>query len=213
MSDTGLLPSPFQTGTFGPAIVPALGAFSIQTETSEHVGAREALLDRAMGAGRKRKSSEAIRRGRRPAEGLAFSAVSATGELLGTLRLWHVSAGARDGKPVPALLLGPLAVSPEAQGLGLGGALMRHAIVEATRLGHGAILLVGDPEYYERFGFSAGETGGLAMPGPFEARRLLALELSPGAITGARGRIVGTGARIGEMGQRRFSSDGFAVAA
>ena len=87
MSDTGLLPSPFQTGTFGPAIVPALGAFSIQTETSEHIGAREALLDRAMGAGRKRKSSEAIRRGRRPAEGLAFSAVSATGELLGTLRL------------------------------------------------------------------------------------------------------------------------------
>ncbi|MEE2949989.1 MAG: N-acetyltransferase [Pseudomonadota bacterium] len=213
MSDTGLLASQITSDVLSQAIVPALAAFSIQAETAEHVGAREALLDRAMGKSRKRKSSEAIRRGRRPAEGLAFSAVSVSGELLGTLRLWHVAAGTKDGKPVLALLLGPLAVSPEAQGLGLGGALMRHAIDAASRLGHGVILLVGDPEYYERFGFSACETGGLAMPGPFEPRRLLALELNLGAIAGACGRIVGTGARIGEMGHRRFSSDGFAVAA
>lgn len=53
---------------------------------------------------------------------------------------------------------------------------MQHAIAEAKRLGHGAILLVGDPEYYSRFGFYFAEkTGELAMPGPFEKRRFLAL--------------------------------------
>ncbi len=79
---------------------------------------------------------------------------------------------------------------------GIGGALMRHAIDEARRLGHGAILLVGDPEYYARFGFSAGKTGALAMPGPFEKRRLLALELVDGWLDGAKGVIAPVGRRI-----------------
>ncbi len=45
---------------------------------------------------------------------------------------------------------------------------MRAAIGEATRRGHGAILLVGDAPYYERFGFFADKTQHLMMPGPFE---------------------------------------------
>ncbi len=59
----------------------------------------------------------------------------------------------------PALLLGPLAVAPDHKGAGIGSALMRHAIEEAKRLEHGAILLVGDAPYYARFGFSAEKTG------------------------------------------------------
>ena len=165
----------------------------LATETAAHVPAREALLDAAMGPGRTRKSSEAIRAGRLPAEGLAFAAVRPDGSLAGTVRLWHVSAGTKDGAPVPALLLGPLAVSPESQGTGLGSLMMRHAIAEAARLGHGAIILVGDPEYYVRFGFSAEKTGALAMPGPYEQRRLVALELFKAALDGAAGVIAPTG--------------------
>lgn len=172
---------------------PAPAVFAIVAETEAHVPQREALLDSAMGPGRTRKSSETIRRGRLPAEGLAFAAIAPDGTLLGTLRLWHISAGERDGFPVPALLLGPLAIEPSAQGLGLGGALMRHAIAAAGDLGHGAIVLVGDPEYYVRFGFSALATGALAMPGPFEQRRLLALELVRNALEGASGSITPSG--------------------
>ena len=62
-------------------------AFTISVEAVEHAVAREALLDRAMGEGRRRKSSEKLRRGRLPAEGLAFSAVGADGSLAGTVRL------------------------------------------------------------------------------------------------------------------------------
>ncbi|WP_245514688.1 GNAT family N-acetyltransferase [Jiella endophytica] len=175
------------------AFANAVPFIAIVEEAATHVSAREALLDAAMGPGRTRKSSEAIRAGRLPAEGLAFSAVRPDGSLAGTVRLWNISAGTRNGRDVPALLLGPLAVSPESQGTGLGGLLMRQAIAEAARLGHGAIILVGDPEYYARFGFTAARTARLAMPGPFEQRRLLALELVEGALDGAKGVVAPTG--------------------
>ena len=83
-------------------------ALSILSETAADISAREALLDRAMGLGRKRKSSEALRRGRRPSEGLAFVAKDTGGRVVGTVRLWDV----RVGEGVSALLLGPLAVDP-----------------------------------------------------------------------------------------------------
>lgn len=151
---------------------------------------REALLDRAYGPIRFKKPSQKIRAGRYPAEGLAIVA-SHRGRIVGTVRLWNVSAGGK-----PALLLGPLAVHPDYRKRGLGAGLMSHAIERAMALGHAAILLVGDAEYYGRFGFSAAATGDLRMPGPFEQRRLLALEIAPDALKGARGIITGTGHRI-----------------
>lgn len=166
------------------------GAFVIVAETAGDVAAREALLDRAMGLGRRKKSSEKLRRGRRPSEGLAFVARDASGVVTGTVRLWDVTLG--EGGPA-ALLLGPLAVEPALKDAGIGSALMRHAVSEAARLGHAAILLVGDAPYYERFGFSAARTGSLAMPGPYERHRLLALELAAGALSGAQGTLKAAG--------------------
>jgi predicted N-acetyltransferase YhbS len=169
-------------------------AFVVTAETAADAAAREALLDRAMGPGRKRKSSEQLRRGRKPSEGLAFIARGVDGRVVGTVRLWDVTAG-----PVPALLLGPLAVDPSLGNTGIGSALMRYAIAEAGRLGHRAILLVGDAPYYSRFGFSADNTGALAMPGPYERHRLLALELAEGALAGARGLLRPAGRLNREM--------------
>ncbi len=168
-------------------------AFSLRSEAAADEAAREALLDAAMGPNRRRKSSEAIRRDRLPAECLALVAESDEGELLGTVRLWNVAAGSRAGEEVPALLLGPLAVSARCEGLGIGSALMRRAIAESRWRGHGAIVLVGDAPYYERFGFSAAAAADLSMPGPFERHRLLGLPLRDGALDGAAGLIVPTG--------------------
>lgn len=167
-------------------------------ETAADVFAREALLDRVFGANRFWKSSERIREGRLPADGLSLVAHDEAGSLAGTVRLWHVAAGHTGAD---ALLLGPLAVDPAQQGAGIGGALMRLAIAHATELGHRAIVLVGDEPYYRRFGFSTRPTQGLAMPGPFERHRLLALELQPGALRGAEGVIRPTGRRIPEMAE------------
>jgi predicted N-acetyltransferase YhbS len=165
-------------------------SLSIETETAADAPARDALLDRAMGPRWRKKSSHRLRRGRLPAEGLAFVAKDAAGIVVGTVRLWDVVAG--EGGPA-ALLLGPLAVDPALKSAGVGSALMRHAIAEARRLGHGAILLVGDAPYYARFGFSAEKTGRLAMPGPYERHRFLALELVPGALDGACGVLSASG--------------------
>jgi len=162
--------------------------FAIRAERASDVRAREALLDASFGEGRHARTCQRLRDGRAPAEGLAFTAVRA-GRVVGTVRLWHVSAGG-----VPALVLGPLAVNASCQKLGIGAALMSHALKAARARGHGAVILRGDAAYYARFGFSAAKTGDLALPGPFERERLLAVELRDGALDGACGMIVPTGA-------------------
>jgi predicted N-acetyltransferase YhbS len=178
----------------------AQSAFTIDRENAGDVVARERLLDRSMGEGRFRKSSEKLRRGRVPAEGLALVARDLDGHAIGTVRLWNVEAGVdASGNGVCALLLGPLAVDPSHEGKGIGGALMRAALAEARDRGHGAILLVGDPEYYERFGFFAEKTQHLVMPGPFERRRFLALELVEGWLEGAAGILVASGRKLVQL--------------
>jgi predicted N-acetyltransferase YhbS len=171
-----------------------IGSFTVGAETAPDIAARDVLLDRAMGPSWRRKASEKLRRGRIPADGLAFVARDFKGGVIGTVRLWNVTAVGLHG---PVLLLGPLAVEPSLKSSGIGSALMRHAIHEAEDRGHSAILLVGDAPYYERFGFSSEKTGDLAMPGPYEARRFLALELLPGALDGAPGVLKPAGRRTG----------------
>ncbi|MCO6186886.1 GNAT family N-acetyltransferase [Rhizobium sp. L1K21] len=178
--------------------------YTIERETPADVVARERLLDIAMGPDRRKKSSEKLRRNRVPAEGLAFVARDENGQLIGTVRLWDVHAGITPkGAPLPALLLGPLAVDSAYEGRGVGGALMRTAVMEAKRLGHGAVLLVGDAPYYERFGFFADKTETLMMPGPFQRDRFLALELIDGWLQGASGMLTAAGIKLSRTPLRK----------
>ncbi len=174
--------------------------FAIRAERASDVRAREALLDASFGEGRFARTCQRLRDGRVPADGLAFTA-ELDGKLIGTVRLWPVSAGG-----VPALVLGPLAVDAACRNLGVGAALMRHALKAAAARGHGAVILRGDPAYYVRFGFSARKTGDLALPGPFERERLLAVELRPSALIEASGMIVATGAKARRPRARRAGS-------
>ena len=162
--------------------------FAIRAERASDVVAREALLDACFGEGRHMRTCQRLRDGRAPAEGLALSAVR-EGRLVGTVRMWHVSAGG-----VPALMLGPLAVDASCRSLGVGAALVARALDIARQRGHGAVILLGDAPYYARFGFSAEKTGELALPGAFERDRLLGLEFRQGALDGAWGMIAPTGA-------------------
>jgi predicted N-acetyltransferase YhbS len=170
------------------ALLSNAAPFAIRAERASDVVAREALLDACFGEGRQMRTCQRLRDGRAPAEGLALSAVR-EGKLVGTVRLWHVSAGG-----IPALILGPLAVDNTCRKLGVGAALMDHALAAATARGHRAVILLGDAPYYTRFGFSAATTSELLLPGAFERDRLLGLELAEGALDGAWGMIVPTGA-------------------
>ncbi|WP_338692069.1 N-acetyltransferase [Bradyrhizobium sp. 26S5] len=171
------------------ALIRQAAPFAIRAERASDVVAREALLDACFGENRHARICQRLRDGRAPAEGLSLAAVRQDGRLVGTVRLWHVSAGGRS-----ALMLGPLAVDDDCRGLGVGAALMQRALAVAKARGHGAVILLGDAPYYARFGFSAGKTGELSLPGAFERDRLLGLELVEGALDGAWGMITPTGA-------------------
>lgn len=163
-------------------------AFHIDQEVAGDMPERERLLDRVMGPERFGKGSERLRRGRSPSHGLSFVA-SNSHALIGTVRLWDVTADDIRGCAVPMLMLGPLAVDTSHAGSGVGSALVRHAIGAASSMGHGAIALVGDPEYYGRFGFDAVTAARISMPGQFERRRMLGIELIPGWLDAAHGML------------------------
>ena len=161
---------------------------TLRQERPADVEAREALLDQAFGDTRYRKTSQRLRESRLPAEGLSLIAADG-GRVIGTARLWSVVCGTGQ----PALLLGPVAVESSCRNRGIGAALVRRSLREARRLGHGAVILVGDAPYYSRFGFAGEKAAGLKLPGPFERHRLLALELVPNALDGAGGLLRATG--------------------
>jgi predicted N-acetyltransferase YhbS len=156
----------------------------IAVEMPADAAPREMLLDRVMGRARRAKPSERLRENRRPSRGLSFVAHTG-GEVVGTVRLWDVHLGGAH----PALLLGPLAVDRRFQSSGIGSALMDVALTRADALGHEAVILVGEPDYYRRFGFSRSLTSGLWMLQATDRRKFLGLELSPGGLAGASGLV------------------------
>jgi predicted N-acetyltransferase YhbS len=159
---------------------------TVRQERPDDAAAREALLDTAYGAERFTKTSERLRKGRLP----ELALVASKGRrIVGTVRLWSVSAGPQR----PALLLGPLAVEIDCRRRGVGSTLVRQALRAAARRGHEIVLLVGDAGYYERFGFTSEKTRALWLPGPYERQRLLGIELEPGALDGAHGLISAAG--------------------
>ncbi|MDM9623486.1 N-acetyltransferase [Rhizobium sp. S96] len=78
--------------------------------------------------------------------------------------------------PFDALGLAPLSVRPEYQKQGAGTALVRAAITRAREMGASAIFVLGDPEYYGRFGFRADLATGFSSP--YAGRHFMVLPLA-----------------------------------
>jgi len=163
-------------------------SFALAPESASDAVEVEILLDRCFGLARRTKTTYRLREGERPVAALGLIARDQPGRLLGGNSFWNLRIGEAG---TPALLLGPLAVAPDVQGLGVGRALMRRGIADARALGHTLIILVGDAPYYGRVGFSQVPPGRLLLPGPVDPARLLYLELQPGALETARGLALG----------------------
>lgn len=151
----------------------------------------EALLDRAFEPGRHARVSYRIREGMASIAPLCFAALgdAAPGgsPLLGSIQCWPASLVEENGRGWPLVMVGPVAVDPAHQGSGIGRRLMTHMLAAAVAAGRdGAMTLIGDPEYYGRFGFTAERTAAWDLPGAFERRRLLAR--GP-AVPGVAGRL------------------------
>lgn len=135
----------------------------------------EALLDRAFGRDRHERTAYRVRAGMPPIDALSFAALDDRGGLLGTIQCWPVALACDDGDTIPLVMVGPVAVEPDAQQAGIGRALMATMLAAADAEGCAALMLIGDPEYYGRFfAFTAEHTGAWRLPGPFERHRLLA---------------------------------------
>ncbi|MEP9393276.1 MULTISPECIES: GNAT family N-acetyltransferase [Gordonia] len=80
----------------------------------------------------------------------------------------------------PAIGIGPLAVIPHAQGGGIGSALMTRLIDDAAAAGEHVLALLGDPEYYARFGFRTAADLGIEAPDPEWGRHFQALRIPEG---------------------------------
>jgi putative acetyltransferase len=122
------------------------------------------------------------------AEGLVVASLVAvedgtvTGHILFTRLPIDTPAGT-----VAAVALAPMAVRPERQRQGIGSALVRAGVEVCRALGERIVIVVGHPEYYPRFGFSAELAGPLRSP--YSGPACMALELAPGALAGIAGDI------------------------
>lgn len=92
-----------------------------------------------------------------------------------------------DGRAVKALALAPMAVRPGLQKQGIGSRLIAAALDGAKGAGAQAVIVLGHPDYYPRFGFSAALARHLVSP--FSGDAFMALELVPGALAGRQGAV------------------------
>ena len=147
----------------------------------------ESILDNAFGLSRRTKTSYRLREGNVAAEGLAMVIRDNEVGIAGCISFWPITIG---HAMQPALLLGPLAVHPARQNLGIGLKLMQVSLSRALELGHSLVLLVGDPSYYARVGFHQVPEGQLDLPGPYDPKRFLYLELVAHSLSSARGLVL-----------------------
>jgi len=160
--------------------------FTIKPESAALAPRVELLLDRVFGAERREKASYLYRENVAPVAPLSWVALDQNKKLVGSIRYWPIQVG---DTAHPALLLGPLAISPHLAGRGIGRALTFRTLEIAAEMGHDLVLLVGDYDYYKRFGFVPGTPYGFVMPTEKRPERLQVTELRPGVLGSISGEI------------------------
>lgn len=93
-------------------------------------------------------------------------------------RLYVEQGGARH----PAVALAPLAVEPSFHGTGIGGALIREAHLRLRQAGETLSIVLGDPDYYGRFGYSHARAAGFSSV--YQCEELQALAWGEAAESG-----------------------------
>ena len=157
--------------------------YLIKPEPAVLAGAVERLYDDVFGPARFHKASYLFREGVAPVRELSWIALEGD-RLVGAIRYWPILVGETGHS---ALLLGPLAIAQDRAGKGIGRALMFKTLDLAALLGHDLVLLVGDVEYYKRFGFVPATPHGFVMPGESKPDRLQVAPLKDNVL----GRIAG----------------------
>jgi len=133
----------------------------------------EELLDRAFEPERHGRTAYKVRAGTEWLPGLSYAAMDDAEMLVGTIQCWPVALTDPVDRAHPMIMVGPVAVLPEHQSQGYGKALMTASLAAIDPRAPLPQVMIGDPEYYGRWGFASTGTDGWSLPGPYEKHRLL----------------------------------------
>ena len=162
---------------------------TIRPEVPADATAVRALVDAAFAPGTEEsRIVDDLRAGDRWLPELAFVAVDDAGTIVGQCVTSRADLVRSDGRIEPILALGPIAVAPDHQGRGIGGALIAATVAQATADGWPVICLLGHATYYPRFGFEPARPLGIAPQGPWSDEHWMALRL-PAWRDGIRGTL------------------------
>ncbi len=88
------------------------------------------------------------------------------------------------------MALAPMAVMPEHQKKGIGSAMVREGLEQCRQRGVAAVIVLGHPEYYPRFGFVPASRFGIDSIYQVPEGVFMAMELNPDALLGKSGRVL-----------------------
>ena len=142
----------------------------------------EQLIDLAFEPERRRRTAYKVREGTEWLPTLSFAALDDEAHLCGTIQCWPVALTDDEGRKHQLIMVGPVAVLPHVQTQGYGTALMLASLAAHNPQAPLPQMMIGDPEYYGRFGFENSCTSGWRLPGPYEPHRLLARCESAGVL-------------------------------
>jgi predicted N-acetyltransferase YhbS len=152
----------------------------VELEHPQDTKAVEALVTRVFGPGRFAKTAERLREKNQALKDMCFVVrspkkdIELEPDLIGSVRLWPIkllSDGGQEPEVSKLAFLGPIAVDPLFQGHGLGRALVEAGLRAAFEAEYIAVILVGTPSYFEKFGFVSDEH--VYLNGPVDPKRIL----------------------------------------
>lgn len=148
-------------------------------EAEIHRFIQKAFLSAKVTDGKEQEFADQLRTSEGYIPGLELVARTEQG-IVGHIMLTHYKLGDQTS----LLLLAPLSVAEEMRGRGLGALLIQEAFRRARESGYTAVVLMGDPAYYRRFGFRQSSEFGIRCTNDIPAQYTQALELTPGALRG-----------------------------
>ena len=157
---------------------------TVRTEESDDADLVRSVNMRAFG----RPDEAALVDALRGTPGVVSLVAVAHDRLVGHILFTRVEVdGVRDSIAVAGLA--PMAVLPEHQRRGIGSALVRAGLDSCREHGYRAVVVLGHPEFYPRFGFTPAAARGLTCEWPVPPEAFMTIELEPGALAGARGVV------------------------
>ena len=109
------------------------------------------------------------------------------GQLVGHIICSNARIETKYGRSVHVLDFGPISVLPQFQRKGVGNALIKSMILKSNRMGYGAIMFFGRPEYYPQFGFIEADIFGVTDCNGQNYPAFMAMELKEGYLTNVSG--------------------------